>query len=135
MNQTTTSPRSRKPLPAVSGTAKLLQAIGTVGKPEDRQGEISINGKAYFCKCLDHSYQLFGFDAKRGQSTVYDLPADLSSCDCADSTFREDRPGGCKHRRALQVLVNAGKLPRLECNPVPRVDDLADADEALANAA
>jgi hypothetical protein len=35
---------------------------------------------------------------------------------------------------ALSALVGAGKLPKLGCNPVPRVDDLADSfDDALAD--
>ncbi len=31
--------------------------------------------------------------------------------DCPDSTYREERPGGCKHQKALQSLRRAGKLP------------------------
>lgn len=125
-----TTPRQ---LPAVTGSAKLLQAVGTVGRPEERQGEIAINGKAYFVRILEHGYSLFGFDAKRQDVTHYDLPADLSACDCLDYLHRAGRreDGLCKHCKGLRSLVNAGKLPRVQCNPIPRVDDLADADEIV----
>jgi hypothetical protein len=40
----------------------------------------------------------------------YELPADLSSCSCADGIYREDRPGGCKHAAALRkVLVGMSR--------------------------
>jgi hypothetical protein len=117
MNTTPVVPR-RQP-PAVTGSARVLRPIGSLAVAT---GEIAINGKPYLCRCLEESYELFGFDARREEVTRYQLPADLSSCDCADATFREGRPGGCKHRRALRVLVDAGKLPRLTCQRVERVD-------------
>lgn len=43
----------------------------------------------------------------RGAPQTYDLARDLSACDCADATFAGERPGGCKHRRALQVALTA----------------------------
>jgi hypothetical protein len=36
---------------------------------------------------------------------VYDLPADLSGCDCPDGTFKSERPGGCRHRQALRQAL------------------------------
>jgi hypothetical protein len=39
----------------------------------------------------------------------YDLPADLSACECKDSLYR-DRPGGCKHRVALSAALAAAGL-------------------------
>jgi hypothetical protein len=35
----------------------------------------------------------------------YHLPHDLSTCDCPDKTFRDDREGGCKHMAALRVAL------------------------------
>jgi hypothetical protein len=40
----------------------------------------------------------------------YHLPHDLSTCDCPDKTYRDDREGGCKHMAALRVaLAGMGK--------------------------
>jgi hypothetical protein len=38
---------------------------------------------------------------------VYDLPADLSGCDCPDGTYRGERPGGCRHREGLRQALAA----------------------------
>jgi hypothetical protein len=116
MSETTATrkPRQRKPLAPVHGSARLLQAIGTVGPVCNRVGEVSIDGKAYFCRCTATAYQLFGFDQKKGEPTHYDLPLDCSSCDCPDQTYRADRPGGCKHMAAMRALKAAGKLACVE---------------------
>jgi hypothetical protein len=73
-------------------------------------GEISINHRPYFLIVLDSAFRLIGVDERSAAATTYDLPPDLSSCDCPDAEFRA-RPGGCKHRRALLALRSAGKLP------------------------
>ncbi len=123
-----TGNRTSRQLPAVHGSVKLLQPIGSINADT---GEVSINNKPYFCRCLEHGYQLFSFDSKKQQTTVYDLPADLSACDCADFLYRSDRREDCrcKHQKALAALIGKGQLPRLECNPIPHVPDLADADD------
>jgi hypothetical protein len=36
---------------------------------------------------------------------VYDLPPDLSGCDCPDRTHKPERPGGCKHMVALRLAL------------------------------
>jgi uncharacterized Zn finger protein len=36
---------------------------------------------------------------------MYDLPADLSGCDCPDATYHPERPGGCKHGAALRAAL------------------------------
>ena len=122
MSQTTRTraPRKRNPLPAVSGTVRVLQAIGTVGGPENGTGEIEINGKPCLVRVTDTGYQLFGFDAKRQQTTHYDLPLDSSSCDCPDFISRADLRADhcCKHMKACRALQAAGKLPRMVCRPV-----------------
>lgn len=89
---------SRKPLAAVHGTTKLVCRLSATCNV------IAINGAEYLAVRHETGYQLHG---KRG---VYDLPKDLSSCDCADATFRSERPGGCKHRRALAALKAARKI-------------------------
>ena len=46
MTQATATRRTRQSrLPAVSGTVKLLAAVGSVGPVENNTGEIAINGK------------------------------------------------------------------------------------------
>src|SRR5262245_4613569 len=108
MSNTTRKPVSRQ-LPAVHGTAKVLQPIGSINADT---GEIEINGKPYFVRGCDGCYSLFGFDARKGETTHYDVSADCKECDCADATYR-NRPGGCKHCRALSAMINAGKLPKI----------------------
>jgi hypothetical protein len=41
----------------------------------------------------------------------YNLPADCSSCECADHVYREERPGGCRHMVAMrQAVVQLGRM-------------------------
>jgi hypothetical protein len=48
---------------------------------------------------------------KFGSVDSYNLPADCSSCDCGDHTFREERPGGCRHMVAMrQAVVQLGRM-------------------------
>jgi hypothetical protein len=44
---------------------------------------------------------------KFGTGEQYDLPRDLSNCDCPDRSFRPHRPGGSKHMTALRQAVRA----------------------------
>jgi len=49
-----------------------------------------------------------------GGYAAYDLPADLSGCDCPDARHRA-RQGGCKHRRACRAaLTRIGLLAAKE---------------------
>jgi hypothetical protein len=80
-----------------------------VGDVTPDTGEVSINDKPYYLSVLAGGFRLTGFDPRKEEVTVYDLPADLSSCDCPDACYR-DRPGGCKHVKALQALKAAGKV-------------------------
>ncbi len=100
--------KSRKAVKPAHGTVELVQ-------PFDRDGraEIAINGKLYAVEQLlggDNlelvGYRLTGQDG----GAVYDLPLDLSGCDCPDHTFHPERPGGCKHMAALGALKRHGKL-------------------------
>ncbi|MCI0462121.1 MAG: hypothetical protein L0Z62_34650 [Gemmataceae bacterium] len=109
--------RAPRPLAPASGTVRLLRPVGTVN---DTTGEIRIDAKDYYLQVEEASYRLVGYDQQHQAPTAYDLPLDLSTCDCADATYRSERPGGCKHRRALEALRAAGKLPL----PVPEVTAL-----------
>src|SRR5262245_32996320 len=92
--------KGRKPLAPASGSVKALRPIGDVN---DQAGEIEINGRPYYLALRGTCYTLTGYDARKAQVTSYDLPADLSGCDCPDATFRDEREGGCKHRKALRA--------------------------------
>lgn len=130
----TTCKQSTRQLPAVSGSVRVLQPIGTIGRPDAQTGEVEINGKPYFVQVLESGYSLFGFDAKRKQTTHYQLPCDLSACECLDYLSRADRreAGKCKHQKALAALIAAGKVPAVPAPVcVPWHDDAED--EALAD--
>jgi hypothetical protein len=99
--------KPRKPALPVHGTVRVLRAVcgchpGAV--------EVEISGKPYYLARHETGYRLHGYDPRRGVPTCYDLPSDLSSCDCPDSVWCPDRPEGCKHRKALLALRAAGKL-------------------------
>jgi hypothetical protein len=102
-----TKSRTVRQLQPVSGSVKVLRHVG------DTAGvawEVEINGKAYYLVRRETGFRLVGWDARHQAATNYDLPADLSSCDCPDAAYRGERPGGCKHRKALAVLLAAGKI-------------------------
>jgi hypothetical protein len=65
----------------------------------------------YWCVALYQGDRCTGFRlTKFATGEVYDLPRDLSCCDCPDQTYRPERPGGCKHMQALrQALPTVGK--------------------------
>src|SRR5262249_16825686 len=104
---TATKTRTRKPAGPATGTVRVLRPIGSVN---DRTGEVAINDTAYYVERFATGYRLTRFDPKKGGTKTDDLPAHLSSCDCEDATFCPERPGGCKHRRAMQALVGRGQL-------------------------
>jgi hypothetical protein len=130
----TKKPRQRKPLPAFSGRVRVLQSIGSIGQPEQQTGEVEINGKPYFVQVLESGFSLFGFDARKGQTTHYQLPGDLAACECLDFLTRADQceDGKCKHQKALSVLIAKGKLPSrpapvcIPCHSDEEADALAD---------
>jgi hypothetical protein len=54
----------------------------------------------------DHAGKITCFRlTKFGTGEVYDLDAALESCTCADATYREERPGVCRHRRGLREAL------------------------------
>lgn len=69
-------------------------------------GCLVISGVAYLVYENRHDGILLGYRLNKADGTAYDLPADLSGCDCPDATYRE-RPGGCKHRRSLRAALAA----------------------------
>jgi hypothetical protein len=92
--------RKRRPLQPVHGTCRWVRRPG---EPIDaRSGICRINGSLYGVIFFPTCYEV-----KRIGGPIYHLPLDLSSCDCPDATFASARPGGCKHRKALAVLLRA----------------------------
>ena len=107
MTTATKTRKQVKPLAPASGTVKVLRPVGEVN---DRAAEVAIDGKAYYLTRHNTGFTLTTWDDRDAAVVTYDLPLDLSSCDCPDATYRGERPGGYKHRRGLQALRQAGKL-------------------------
>jgi hypothetical protein len=109
--------RSRKPLEPVQVTGRFVggatrqdvidgSAVLSITSGDDTdRGE-----SAYWCQALYRGDRCTGFRlTKFGTGEVYNLPRDLSSCDCPDRTFRPERPA-CKHMAALrQALPTVAK--------------------------
>jgi hypothetical protein len=97
----TTSTKARRPVKPVSGSCRWV-----VQMTDAHPGVLLINGMPYLVREHRTDGCLTGYALVKADGTVYDLPPDLSSCDCPDATFT-DRPGGCKHRKALQAALAA----------------------------
>jgi hypothetical protein len=71
-------------------------------------GVLAINGTAYEVLPLYDGEALAGYRLlKADGATMYDLPADLSTCDCPDRCTHPERPSGCKHMVALKAVFLA----------------------------
>jgi hypothetical protein len=121
-----TGPRQRKPLVAVQVTARF---VGGVTRQDVMDGaavlsivtgdETDRDESAYWCKALFEGERCTGFRlTKFGTGESYDVPRDLSGCDCPDRSYRPDRPGGCKHiaalRQALPTITRPETAPARE---------------------
>src|SRR5690349_21470350 len=72
----------------------------TTGDDTDRDEQ------AYWTIALFDGDRCTGFRlTKFATGEVYDLPRDLSNCDCPDRTYRPERPGGCRHMQALRQAL------------------------------
>lgn len=88
-------PRKPRNLEPITGSCRLAL------QPTDAHpGCITLGGAAYLRHVLQNGYRL-----EKQTGEVYDLPADLSSCACADATYNAERPGGCKHHCALRAIL------------------------------
>jgi hypothetical protein len=93
-----------------------------------RGDHTDLDVRLYWVKAhLDPDGRVTGFElSKFGTGQRYDLPADLSSCDCPDRVYREERPGGCRHMQALRqalVAVASGITP---VTPEPAEEERID---------
>jgi hypothetical protein len=125
--------RQSRPLSPVEVSATLEATIADLiaghavlsiarGDPTDRDVRL------YWVKAhLDAEGRITGFELSVfGTDLRYDLPADLSSCDCPDHVYREERPGGCRHMQALRqalVAVVSGVTP---VTPEPAEEERID---------
>ncbi len=75
------------------------------------------NEMAYWCQAVLDAGRVVAFRLREfATGEQYDLPADLSACDCPDRIYRSERPGGCRHQVALrQALATV----QAEATPAP----------------
>jgi hypothetical protein len=110
-----------------SGPAGLLYGTAALSITDNRAGEETL----YWCESVHDGGELVGLRLtpfcrdhvidetaavphRAGQRYYVHLRGNVS-CDCADATYRPDRPGGCKHVNAVRQalgLVAAHGWPR-----------------------
>jgi hypothetical protein len=88
--------KSRQPRP-VRGTARWLCRPDLHGLG----GVLEVNGQSYELLPLYTDDTLDGYRLLKADGAMYDLPRDLSTCDCPSRTFRPDV--ACKHMLALKA--------------------------------
>ena len=82
----------------VHGTCRWL--------PDEVNGNrrLEINGVPYEVEELgDRGFRLYRW--KGAEIKAIDIDAQTWQCDCEDATYRPNRPGGCKHVRALRAAL------------------------------
>jgi hypothetical protein len=98
----------RNPIKTRRATRRASGFCRWINKPNAHHegGVLAINGTAYEVLPLFDGLALVGYRLLKPDATMYDLPADLSGCDCPDRTFNPGRPGGgCKHMFALRAAL------------------------------
>src|SRR5262249_27499653 len=100
-----TSTRTRKALQPVRGTCSWLSKPNCL----HQGGVLQINGTAYTVDPIldDDTGALMGHRLSKADGGMYDIDRATGRCDCPDATFQPDRPGGCKHSKALQAALRA----------------------------
>src|SRR5262249_20108763 len=88
--------KGRQPRP-VRGMARWLTRPDAHGLG----GVLQINGHGYELLPLYTGDVLDGYRLLKADGVMYDLPRDLSTCDCPARTFRPDV--ACKHMAALKA--------------------------------
>src|SRR5690349_14876320 len=95
-----TATNSRSRVKPAAGSCRWL----TKPNAEQAGGILAINGTAYEVLPLYDGTALVGYRLLKADGRMYDLPADLSRCDCPDATYRERE---CKHVKALRAALAA----------------------------
>jgi hypothetical protein len=70
-------------------------------------GVLEVNGTAYEVLPLHDGEDHVGFRLLKADGTMYDVDTAWWRCDCPDTTFHPERPGGCKHVAALRAALAA----------------------------
>jgi hypothetical protein len=102
---TVTDPRN--PIKVRKATRPATGLCRWLSKPNAQHegGVLAINGTRYELLPLYDGQVRVGYRLLKADGTMYDLPADLSGCDCPDATYHPERPGGCKHGAALRAAL------------------------------
>jgi hypothetical protein len=95
--------KTRKATKPATGMARWL----TKPNADHAGGVLQINGTGYEVLPLFDDQSRVGYRLLKADGAMYDLTADLTFCDCPDHTFHPERPGGCKHKRALAAALTA----------------------------
>lgn len=107
--------RKRQPvkqnLKPVTGTCAWIVSPGAFGAPGFCRISNESTTKVYMVEENCDGLHLVGYRlTKQGEDgAVYDVGLDAdgkpANCDCPDGTYNAARPGGCRHRKALAVLL------------------------------
>ncbi|HJT79460.1 MAG TPA: hypothetical protein VJ739_19850 [Gemmataceae bacterium] len=99
----------RNPIKARKATRPAHGVCRWITKPnaERAGGVLAINGTAYEVLPVYDGEALAGYRLLKADGAMYDLPADLSGCDCPDHCYHPERPGGCKHMGAMRAALAA----------------------------
>ena len=107
--------QTKAPPPEVRGSVRWLleltpQHAGLLEITVQRPSAKKPTSETYLLLHLREGERLTGWRLRKltgkDAGVTYDLPADLSRCECPDSEYA-DRPGGCKHRRAIRAALAA----------------------------
>jgi hypothetical protein len=98
--------KTRKATRPVSGCCRWLT------KPNHLHegGVLEINGTAYEVFVLYDGEALVGYRLLKADGAMYDVGTAEPhgwTCDCPDATYSPERPGGCKHAKALRAALAA----------------------------
>ena len=104
---TVTDPRN--PIKTRRATRPATGLCRWLSKPNAHHegGVLAINGTAYEVLPLFDGETLAGYRLLKADGAMYDLPVDLSGCDCPDHCYHPERPGGCKHMAAMRAALAA----------------------------
>jgi hypothetical protein len=101
-----TMTRSRKPVKPVHGSCRWL----TKPNAHHEGGVLQINGTDYEVFPLFDDQIRVGYRLVKADGTMYDVGTAEPhgrTCDCPDATYQPERPGGCKHVKALRAALAA----------------------------
>ena len=68
---------------------------------------VLVNGCPYLVRPLRDGERVYAFEFVKPDGECYQVTA--ASCDCPDAVYAADRPGGCKHRKALTALLGIAR--------------------------